>query len=188
SATTGSVPTRAGCRASGTVDGDEPASGTGRNTRAAAPARSDRSGCGRRRPGSRCGPATTTGGRPPPRTARAARSGSSPWCCTDRPRRRWGWAPPTPPTTPGWRAKGAPSARRGRAEDPRAPRRPRLHHAPLAPAVRPLPWAAMTDLHPNARRVADAARDLGLDIEVRTFPEGTKTAADAAAAIGVEVG
>ena len=46
----------------------------------------------------------------------------------------------------------------------------------------------MTDLHPNARRVADAARDLGLDIDVRTFPEGTKTAADAAAAIGVEVG
>ena len=46
----------------------------------------------------------------------------------------------------------------------------------------------MTDLHPNARRVADAARELGLDIEVRTFPEGTKTAADAAAAIGVEVG
>ena len=46
----------------------------------------------------------------------------------------------------------------------------------------------MTDLHPNARRVADAARDLGLDIEVRTFPAGTKTAADAAAAIGVTVG
>jgi len=34
----------------------------------------------------------------------------------------------------------------------------------------------MTDLHPNARRVADAARELGLDIEVRTFPAGTKTA------------
>jgi Cys-tRNA(Pro) deacylase len=46
----------------------------------------------------------------------------------------------------------------------------------------------MTDLHPNARRVADAARELGLDIDVRTFPAGTKTAADAAAAIGVEVG
>jgi Cys-tRNA(Pro) deacylase len=43
-------------------------------------------------------------------------------------------------------------------------------------------------LHPNARRVASAARELGLDIEVRGFPEGTKTAADAAAAIGVEVG
>jgi len=46
----------------------------------------------------------------------------------------------------------------------------------------------MTDLHPNVRRVVAAATDLGLDIEVRTFPEGTKTAADAAAAIGVEVG
>jgi Cys-tRNA(Pro) deacylase len=43
-------------------------------------------------------------------------------------------------------------------------------------------------MHPNARRVVDAASALGLDIEVRTFPEGTKTAADAAAAIGVEVG
>jgi len=43
-------------------------------------------------------------------------------------------------------------------------------------------------LHPNAQRVSSAARDLGLEIEIRTFPEGTKTAADAAAAIGVEVG
>ena len=42
--------------------------------------------------------------------------------------------------------------------------------------------------HPNAERVADAARDLGLEVEVREFPDGTRTAADAAAAIGVEVG
>lgn len=42
--------------------------------------------------------------------------------------------------------------------------------------------------HPNVRRVLAAARDLGLDIEIREFPDGTKTAADAAAAIGVEVG
>ena len=46
----------------------------------------------------------------------------------------------------------------------------------------------MTDLHPNARRVVDAAITLGVEIEVRRFPEGTKTAADAAAAIGVDVG
>ncbi len=46
----------------------------------------------------------------------------------------------------------------------------------------------MSDQHPNARRVADAARELGLAIEIRRFPEGTKTAADAAAAIGVVVG
>jgi len=46
----------------------------------------------------------------------------------------------------------------------------------------------MMDLHPNVRRVMTAATDLGLDIDVRTFPEGTKTAADAAAAIGVDVG
>src|SRR6476646_7630079 len=45
-----------------------------------------------------------------------------------------------------------------------------------------------TDLHPNARRVLEAAGGLGLAIEVRRFPDGTKTAADAAAAIGVEVG
>jgi prolyl-tRNA editing enzyme YbaK/EbsC (Cys-tRNA(Pro) deacylase) len=46
----------------------------------------------------------------------------------------------------------------------------------------------VTDLHPNAQRVVEAAARLGLEIEVRRFPEGTKTAADAAAAIGVEVG
>ena len=36
-------------------------------------------------------------------------------------------------------------------------------------------------------RVADAAAALGLDIEVRTFPEGTRTAGDAAAAVGCDV-
>jgi prolyl-tRNA editing enzyme YbaK/EbsC (Cys-tRNA(Pro) deacylase) len=43
-------------------------------------------------------------------------------------------------------------------------------------------------MHRNVRRVVDALADAGLAIEPRTFPEGTKTAADAAAAIGVEVG
>lgn len=42
--------------------------------------------------------------------------------------------------------------------------------------------------HPNAERVAEAASMLGLEVEVREFPEGTRSAADAAAAIGVEVG
>ena len=37
-------------------------------------------------------------------------------------------------------------------------------------------------------RVRVAAAALGLDIEVRRFPEGTKTAQDAANAIGCEVG
>jgi len=37
-------------------------------------------------------------------------------------------------------------------------------------------------------RVVDAARTLGLEITPRRFPDGTKTAADAAAAIGVEIG
>jgi prolyl-tRNA editing enzyme YbaK/EbsC (Cys-tRNA(Pro) deacylase) len=46
----------------------------------------------------------------------------------------------------------------------------------------------MTDLHPNVRRVVDAGAALGLEIEPRQFPDGTKTAQDAANAIGVEVG
>lgn len=33
-----------------------------------------------------------------------------------------------------------------------------------------------------------AASELGLDVEIREFPEGTRTASEAAAAIGVEVG
>ncbi len=46
----------------------------------------------------------------------------------------------------------------------------------------------MSELHPNTLRVIAAARDAGLEITTRRFPEGTKTAADAAAAIGVTVG
>ena len=43
-------------------------------------------------------------------------------------------------------------------------------------------------IHPNVARVTQAARDAGLELEVRKFPEGTKTAQDAADAIGVAVG
>jgi prolyl-tRNA editing enzyme YbaK/EbsC (Cys-tRNA(Pro) deacylase) len=46
----------------------------------------------------------------------------------------------------------------------------------------------VTDTHPNVTRVANAAAAFGLTIEPRRFPEGCKTAADAAAAIGVDVG
>ena len=42
-------------------------------------------------------------------------------------------------------------------------------------------------MHRNAVAVAEAARSLGLKIDVREFPDGTRTAADAAAAIGVTV-
>jgi Cys-tRNA(Pro) deacylase len=42
--------------------------------------------------------------------------------------------------------------------------------------------------HPNVARVIAAAAERGLSIVPRRFPEGTKTAADAAAAIGVEIG
>ena len=42
--------------------------------------------------------------------------------------------------------------------------------------------------HPNVERVVAAGRERGIDISPFHFPDGTKTAADAAAAIGVEVG
>lgn len=46
----------------------------------------------------------------------------------------------------------------------------------------------MSDVHANVTRVASAAAEFGLTIVPRRFPEGTKTAVDAAAAIGVHVG
>jgi prolyl-tRNA editing enzyme YbaK/EbsC (Cys-tRNA(Pro) deacylase) len=46
----------------------------------------------------------------------------------------------------------------------------------------------MTDQHPNVVRVIQAALVRGIQISPRRFPEGTRTAADAAAAIGVDVG
>jgi Cys-tRNA(Pro) deacylase len=42
--------------------------------------------------------------------------------------------------------------------------------------------------HPNVQRVRAAAEAAGLTIDTVQFPDGTKTAADAAAAIGVDVG
>jgi prolyl-tRNA editing enzyme YbaK/EbsC (Cys-tRNA(Pro) deacylase) len=38
-----------------------------------------------------------------------------------------------------------------------------------------------------SQRVAAAGRDLGVEIDIHEFPEGTKTSADAAAAIGCEL-
>ena len=46
----------------------------------------------------------------------------------------------------------------------------------------------MAEMHPNVARVVDAGKALGLYIQTRRFPEGTKTAQDAADAIGVAVG
>lgn len=43
-------------------------------------------------------------------------------------------------------------------------------------------------MHPNVMRVTTVATDLGLAVETRMFPEGTRTAEDAARAIGCEVG
>lgn len=46
----------------------------------------------------------------------------------------------------------------------------------------------MTEAQPRAVvRFLDRARAAGLEPEVRTFPDGTRTAADAAAAVGCEV-
>jgi prolyl-tRNA editing enzyme YbaK/EbsC (Cys-tRNA(Pro) deacylase) len=42
--------------------------------------------------------------------------------------------------------------------------------------------------HPNVARVRAAAGELGLELQVRRFPEGTKTAQEAADAIGCPVG
>jgi prolyl-tRNA editing enzyme YbaK/EbsC (Cys-tRNA(Pro) deacylase) len=42
-------------------------------------------------------------------------------------------------------------------------------------------------MHPNVDRVSAAARAAGLEISVRRFPEGTRTAEDAARAIGCSV-
>jgi Cys-tRNA(Pro) deacylase len=42
-------------------------------------------------------------------------------------------------------------------------------------------------MHPNVARVTDAARTAGLEIAVERFPEGTRTAADAARAVGCDV-
>ena len=47
----------------------------------------------------------------------------------------------------------------------------------------------MTDaLHRNVAKVIDAGRAIGLDVQPVRFPEGTKTAVDAATAIGCDVG
>ena len=42
-------------------------------------------------------------------------------------------------------------------------------------------------VHANTQRVLNAAADAGLDLEIQRFPDGTRTAADAARAIGCDV-
>ena len=46
----------------------------------------------------------------------------------------------------------------------------------------------MSDVHKNVQRVIDAGEALGVVVDPRRFPEGTKTAVDAANAIGCDVG
>jgi prolyl-tRNA editing enzyme YbaK/EbsC (Cys-tRNA(Pro) deacylase) len=42
-------------------------------------------------------------------------------------------------------------------------------------------------MHPNVARVVAAASEAGLEIDVERFPDGTRTAADAARAVGCDV-
>src|SRR2546430_12805539 len=44
------------------------------------------------------------------------------------------------------------------------------------------------DVHRNVRQVVEAGKALGVDVHAREFSQGTRTAADAAEAIGVELG
>ncbi len=46
----------------------------------------------------------------------------------------------------------------------------------------------MSELPDSAQRVVDAATDRGLTLTVVEYPDGTRTAVDAAAAVGCEVG
>jgi Cys-tRNA(Pro) deacylase len=56
-------------------------------------------------------------------------------------------------------------------------------------AIRRLTFVSSSEsTHPNVAKVRAAAESAGLSIEVRRFPEGTKTAQDAADAIGVTLG
>ena len=43
-------------------------------------------------------------------------------------------------------------------------------------------------MHPTAARFKERLRERGLDLEVKTLPDSTRTAPEAAAAVGVEVG
>jgi prolyl-tRNA editing enzyme YbaK/EbsC (Cys-tRNA(Pro) deacylase) len=43
-------------------------------------------------------------------------------------------------------------------------------------------------MHPTAERFQVRLRELGLDVEVRELADSTRTAQEAAAAVGVEVG
>jgi len=43
-------------------------------------------------------------------------------------------------------------------------------------------------MHPSTQKIADAAQELGLEIEIKEFAQTTRTAQDAAEAIGCELG
>jgi len=51
-----------------------------------------------------------------------------------------------------------------------------------------MPMPAESDAHPSTGKVLNAARRLGLTIQVHHFPEGTRTAQEAAQAVGASLG
>src|SRR5690606_31807440 len=128
--------------------------------------------------------------RPAARRRRATRTGS--WSGSDDPGQRPGTGRRTPA---GEGARGDGGARTGVPSRPagaplRPPRRP---HGPPAANV-PRMTTAAHDPAPDGSaahpRFAQALRDLGLAhliAEVRRFPDATRTAAEAAAAVGCEL-
>ena len=46
----------------------------------------------------------------------------------------------------------------------------------------------MAEIHPTAARFQEQLRARGLEVDVKTLPDSTRTAPEAAAAVGVEVG
>src|SRR5438477_1844080 len=65
---------------------------------------------------------------------------------------------------------------------------PATSHSRTFPSLQAAPPLGSSAVHPNVERVVKAAVAQGLVIEPREFAGGTRTAADAAAAIGVPVG
>ena len=69
--------------------------------------------------------------------------------------------------------------------------RPRLGRLTLGAFSRAHPadryGVAMEPLPPATRRFIDAAAEIGIVVEPRVFPEGTRTSADAARAVGCEL-
>lgn len=63
----------------------------------------------------------------------------------------------------------------------------RCAHDGRAGSIAPMDPSVPSTTHPNVVAVTAAAAAAGLDVEPSEFPDGTRTAADAAAAVGADV-